>query len=174
MKILPINNSLNFKSKLPPASSKPDGWDELASLCNTKDEKQSLEESMKNLAFNGDNNILALERFDAKDYDYYCFRLYGNLDSLNEDRKLGLLDPFYDKNKQVFLAFSKLNNEYTQYLGTSAIPAKRGKFKTQTEILLKTLKKIVTKDSTEYKAIFDYILNSPKVEDTISKLRIKG
>ena len=39
MKIMPINNTMNFKSKLSPVTPTQDGWDELQTMCETAEEK---------------------------------------------------------------------------------------------------------------------------------------
>jgi len=174
MKIMPINNNMNFKSKLPPASSTTDGWDELQTMCETVEEKQLLEESLKNLAFNGDENILALEHLKGKHYDYYSFRLYKDIESLENDRQLRMIDPIYDTNNQVLLTFSTLRNEYTKHLGNSTMPAKKGRYQSYVDILLQTFKNIVTKGTVENGALFKNLVQKYNVEDTISRLRIKG
>ena len=96
MKISPINN-VSFKSFLPPESkvlrgnNTRDFWPDFTIECAMNPgQKEKLDTLLRELANNGDNNILALETTkdvtDAFQHNYY-FRLYANNNDLLADRK---------------------------------------------------------------------------------------
>lgn len=189
MQITPVNN-IAFKSFLPPESKVKKGdytrdyWGDFYKACSMSAEKKDkLDTLLRELANNGDNNILALETTrdvtDGFQHNYY-FRLYASNNDLLADRKKeGLCDRDNDLTKRIWIQprndfygdgnFVELEEDFD--IGKKANLAHCGKYFTATNItsaLLYCLEKIVRDPE---KRMFD--LNNIEPSKYLKRFRAK-
>ncbi len=179
MRVLPIINNLNFRSVLPAKVEKAtDGWDELERLCCVSDEKKNLlYEQLHQLNSNGNSDILALEHYplsNINSIESFSFRLYKDLESLNADREKEWMVPQRHINKELKVEFFGNHSYKISYGFLDFVKRFDNIPKEKTNILLATLKNVLTKGTREYSAIFGKTSYGNLPKEIVSKFRMKG